>query len=296
MVLKTGPDEAACDLHVHTACSDGSASVEYVLDYAKRTGLRYIAVTDHDTFAGSRKARAAAGPGGPEVIPGAEISARDDKRGRNVHMLCYCPKDEDGLQRFMDDTLKRRRQQKLQMAWKISRLYPGFTVEAVEQQALESESIYECHIMQVLCDLGYTNTAIGPLMEELISSRGSCYVPNSYPSAREAAEAIRDAGGIAVVAHPEQFDSFALVEELAQSGLIQGVEVWHPRNSEAARTRLRQLARQYDLAETGGSDYHGQYAKTPTPLAKCTCTPQQAEKLKDRAGYGRKRTDRGKII
>ena len=269
----------AGDLHVHTVCSDSSASVEYVLDYAERIGLAYISVTDHDTLAGSGRALKLARPGGVKVIPGAEISARDERTGRNVHMLCYYPKDEAGLQSFLDETLARRRQQKLEMALKISRLYPGFTVEAVEELSGESGAVYECHLMQVLCNLGYTNTAIGPLMEELISSRGSCYVRGSYPSVDKVAEIIKDVGGIAVIAHPEQFDSFDLAEDFARRGLIQGVEVWHPRNSAAARVRLREMAGKYRLLETGGSDFHGQYAKRPNPLGACGCTLEQIERL-----------------
>lgn len=278
----TGKDRTVCDLHVHSTCSDSSASVEDILEYAGRLGLEYLAVTDHDTLAGSKKALAAGKPEGVTVIPGAEISTRDERTGRKVHMLCYYPKDESGLSDFMNETLKKRRGQKLEMAEKISRLYPGFSVEAVENLASKSESIYECHIMQVLCNLGYTNTAIGPLMDELISSRGSCYVKNSYPSAIKAAEVVRDAGGVAVIAHPEQFDSFDLVEELARDGLIQGVEVWHPRNSEAARRRLRELAGRYQLLETGGSDFHGQYAKRPHPPGACGCTVEQVQRLIDR--------------
>lgn len=250
-----------------------------MLDYAIRIGLKYIAVTDHDTLEGAGKA-AEAGKNRPiTVISGAELSTRDEETGRNVHLLCYLPEDAKGLCQFMNETLKNRRRQKLAMAEKIYHIYPAFEVDAVERQAKESMSLYECHIMQVLCNLGYTNTAIGPLMDELISSRGSCYIPSVYPSTKEAVRVIKDVGGIAVVAHPEQFDSFGLVEEYAKKGWIQGVEVCHPRNSLKARERLKELADKYSLLTTGGSDFHGQYAKNPHPLGACGCTVEEAECL-----------------
>ena len=95
----------------------------------------------------------------------------------------------------------------------------------------------------------------------------------------ELLQIIESKGLIPVIAHPEQFDSFDLAEDFARRGLIQGVEVWHPRNSVEARARLREMAGQYRLLETGGSDFHGQYAKRPNPLGACGCTLEQIERL-----------------
>ena len=204
--------QPACDLHVHTVLSDASRTVRQVMDYARQIGLSYIAITDHDTLAGTEEALELGEEYGIRVIPGTEISTRNENTGRTVHMLCYRPKDRAGLQSFLDVTLENRRQQKLAIAANVQKKYPLVTPALVEEYARQSQSIYECHIMQILCDLGYTSTAIGELMSSLISSKGSCFVPGKYPTTREAARAIRDCGGIAVVAHAEQFDSFALVE------------------------------------------------------------------------------------
>lgn len=268
-----------CDLHTHTVLSDASRTVGQVMAYAQAIGLRYLAVTDHDTLAGTGEALELGEKYGIRVIPGTEISTRDENTGRTVHMLCYRPRDREGLQAFLDITLKNRRRQKLAMAAKVQEIYPLLTPEMVEEYARNSRSIYECHIMQPLCDLGYTNTAIGTLMSELISSKGSCYVPGKYPTTKEAARAVRECGGIAVVAHAEQFDSFDLIEEYARQGWIQGVEVNHPRNSEKSRKRLRETAEKYGLLVTGGSDYHGQYARQPHPLGACGCTQEEARRL-----------------
>ena len=272
-----------CDLHTHTVLSDASRTVGQVLEYARKIGLKYLAVTDHDTLAGTNEALELGEKYGIQVIPGAEISTRDENTGRTVHMLCYRPKDREGLQAFLDVTLKNRRRQKLAMAAKVQEIYPLLTPELVEKYARDSQSIYECHIMQPLCDLGYTNTAIGELMSDLISSKGSCYVPGKYPTTKEAARAAQECGGIAVVAHADQFDSFDLVEEYARQGWIQGVEVNHPRNSRESRIRLRETAEKYGLLVTGGSDYHGQYARRPHPLGACGCTEEEARRLTEYA-------------
>ncbi|TCL77026.1 hypothetical protein EDC14_1001311 [Hydrogenispora ethanolica] len=259
------------DLHCHSLCSDGSLSVADILAYAQRIGLDYVAITDHDTLAGVERARVIGQALGVGVIPGVEISCRDDQRDRPVHMLCYFPRDPVTLQAFLDRTLRSRAATKRQMIAKIMARYP-VTLEHIERYSSQSQSIYESHIMQALADLGYTNVAIGPLMEELISSRGSCYVPNRYPDVREVARLIRQVGGIAVMAHPGQFDSADLLEELAAAKMVRGVEYNHPRNDAATRARIGAIAERYRLIATGGSDFHGPYAKVPHPLGSFTCS------------------------
>lgn len=268
-----------CDLHVHTTHSDASRTVAQVMEYAAMIGLQYIAITDHDTMAGVDEAEELGGKLGVKVIPGVEMSTLDEESGRNVHLLCYLPKDRQMIDAFLENTLRWRREQKLEMARRVHELYPLVTPELVEKYARNSESIYECHVMQPLCDFGYTNVAIGELMSSLISSRGSCYVPKRYPTTKEAAEVIRAAGGLPVVAHAEQFDSFNLIERYAKNGLLAGVEVWHPRNSEDSRKRLLDIAKKYQLLTTGGSDFHGQYTKKPHPLGFCGCQVEDAQAL-----------------
>lgn len=271
--------ENDCDLHVHTTYSDASRNVREVMEYAKMIGLKYIAITDHDTMAGVEEAEYLGEALGVKVIPGVEISSRDEETGRSVHVLCYNPQDCKLLESFLKKTRERRQEQKLKMVDKIREIYPLLNREVVKKYAENSKSIYECHIMQPLCDMGYTNTAVGELMVSLISSKGSCFVPSRYPKTKEVINLIRHVGGVAVIAHAQQFNSFELIERYARENLIRGVEVWHPRNDEESRQRLLMIAKRYKLLLTGGSDYHGQYARNPKPLGFCGCSINDAERI-----------------
>jgi len=65
----------ACDLHVHTSYSkDGESSVEEILRQAEAEGLDAIAITDHDSVEGAKKALAIPSP--VLVIPGIEVSTK----------------------------------------------------------------------------------------------------------------------------------------------------------------------------------------------------------------------------
>ena len=81
------------DLHTHTLASDGSDAPAAVVQKAAALGLRAVAVTDHDTFAGLPEARAAGQRCGIEVVPGVELSTVWG--GEEVHLLGYFMDTED---------------------------------------------------------------------------------------------------------------------------------------------------------------------------------------------------------
>lgn len=270
-----------CDLHIHSTNSDGSMNVQDIVYYAKKCGLKYIAVSDHDTMHGVQAAIEVGKKIGIEVVPALETTAIDKKRNRSVHILGYYPKYPDILESFLAKTLLNRKEQKLEMIKKIQEYYPLVELKHVERYAKMSQSIYESHIMQTMCDLGYTNTAIGSLMDELISKKGSCYVPSKYPSVDEVIHIMDQARAIIVIAHPEQFDSFELAEELAKSNKIHGLELDHPRNHQISRERIKKLSKQYHLILTGGSDFHGQYSKNPNIIGSFGCSRKVIQQMKD---------------
>ena len=85
------------DLHVHTTLSDGSLGVEDVIAQAKRIGLDFISITDHDTMSSISRAKVLGDRYGIQAIPGVELTAWDKTRGRKVHILCYAPQKPDRL-------------------------------------------------------------------------------------------------------------------------------------------------------------------------------------------------------
>jgi len=266
------------DLHNHSFLSDGVLSIKDIVYYSKKISLDYISITDHDTLAGVMQAYTLGEKIGISVIPGVEISTVDYQTNRSVHILCYFPKDIFKLQGFLNKILINREHAKRQMAQMLIEEYP-ITMKHIERYSSKSQSMYETHIMQSLADLGYTNVVIGDLYKELLSKNGKYYVQITYPSVYEALNIIKEVGGIAVMAHPGQFDSIELLEKLAEQKLIQGVEYNHPRNSEEVRKQIKNIAEKYDLIMTGGTDFHGYYSNSPHPIGSFTCPEGEVERL-----------------
>lgn len=266
------------DLHCHSIHSDGSNTVEQIVDFALRRGLTHIALTDHDTMAGVDEITRCAAQKGLCVIPGVECTSTDYRRNRPVHLLCYFPKDRESLTYFLNVTLENRRIAKMEMVQKLKKLYP-ITDEDVMRLSQKSASIHEVHLMQAIADMGYTPTVCGPLLTELIGKNGSCYVPVKYPDIMDTVNMIRKAGGLAVLAHPGQFNSLELAQELCEQGLLDGIECYHPRNTPEVTTYCLDLVKRYRLVETGGTDFHGMYSSKPKPVGTCTTEGHQLLRL-----------------
>lgn len=256
------------DLHCHTKLSDGTMGIDDILVLAKRSGVTTLAITDHDCLAGTVRARMIGERYGVTVIPGVELTCTDPKRKNKAHMLCYFPDSPERLEGLCKrNTIIRKSAGKL-MALKAAKLFP-ITPEFIVKCATGSTNIFKQHIMQALLESGYTTTIFGELFDSLFKKDGknSILVESTFPSPQETLEAIHDAGGIAVLAHPGFYDNFELLDELIELGL-DGVEVWHPENSPEQQEYLKKKAKKHKLVMTGGSDFHGAYNAYPVKLGE----------------------------
>ena len=268
------------DLHCHTKLSDGSCGLEDLIYYGKRAGLDVISVTDHDTMAGVARATVLGKRYGLDVIPGVEISSYDPDNGRRVHILCYFPQKPERLEALLHRTISSRTQAGKVMLERAMKMYP-ITEEHVLRYANSSKSIYKVHIMQALIDMGYDCMIYGDLFKQLFSSKSPYNItePVNYPTVYEALDFVRIAKGIPVMAHPVIYDSWELLEKLAKEKRLMGVEVDHPKHSGEDKKKLRELAEEYGLLCTGGTDFHGFYRKSAQPLASCLTLEEDLKRL-----------------
>ena len=262
------------DLHCHTSLSDGSVGIEEVISNAKLVGLHFIAITDHDSMSSFSRSRVLGERYGIEVIQGVELSAYDTKRSRKVHILCYLPKKPDRLVAICNRTTEQRKKAGIEMAKRVMHKYP-IAAERITRYSFSSKCIYRQHIMHALMDAGYALSIYGEEYDKLFGpGEHSCNVSIQYPDVYEVLEIVHSAGGIAVLAHPRVYDSFDLLDELLKQKLLDGIEVWHPRNQKGDSEHLLNLALEHNLIPTGGSDFHGMYNSSLTNVGKCY-TPQK---------------------
>ncbi len=271
----------AGDLHTHSQYSDGSQIASGLPAMAAALALSTIAISDHDSILSVRYAHENPMQNGVKLIPATELTAYDPVNKHRVHLLVYYPDDCPALQAHCETMAQRRHAVHLQSSIEIEAIYPQYKTEQALQYVKESGVLYKCNIMTALRELGLANNVYGEEYHALFGSvpRGVVLHDIDYLPLSEVLETIRACRGVVVLAHPSVYKSMPLLRQLAADGLIDGVEIEHPRNTEADKAECRALVERYELIATGGTDFHGSYRKHPLPLATCTTSEDQIARI-----------------
>lgn len=274
------------DLHSHTTVSDGVLEPEELVELAAQRGIRYLAITDHDTTDGLPRAQARARRLPPLfLIPGVELST--DVPWGEVHLLGYFidydnPEFQATLSRFRESRKGRARK----MVEKLCQMGLSIEWERVLEQAGEG-AIGRPHVAQTLVEKGYA-ASVQEAFAKYIGRDGPAYVERDKLTPAQAVGLIDSVRGLPVLAHPgEVVDIEDLLGTLKDVGLV-GMEVYYDRYPPETVDRLAELARRFDLIPCGGSDYHGEGLGARTELGSVDVPVESAEKLlelsKRRAG------------
>lgn len=269
----------SADLHCHTKLSDGSLGIEEIISFAAKKGLKTIAITDHDCLAGTVRGKVIGARNGVQVIPGVELSSTYEEAGKNLHILCYLSDSPDILEGLCKrNSLSRKRATHFMML-QVAKRY-SIPPEFISKCAMGSTNLFKKHIMQSLIECGYADSFNGDVYRQLFTkdSEDNILITPKYESTKNVIDAIHEAGGIAVLAHPCPSDCVDLIDDLAKIGL-DGVEVNHPSASDEQKAELRKIAEKSKLLITGGSDFHGLYNEYRVSLGDYTISDDELHSL-----------------
>ncbi len=282
------------DLHTHTTASDGTHTPTQLVERAIERGLKVLGIADHDTIAGLAEGIAAGQRLGLEIVPGVEFSLRHeyDKDFVGIHLLGYFINPEaPGLVEVIEKVLQGRIDQKVKQI-KILQSF-GFDIPVAEVFAKVTGVPGRPHIAAVLMERnpGHFET-IQQIFDQYLGTHAKAHTGRSFSlTLGQAVEIIKQAGGVAVFAHPGAYRDAAIdpIQAIrnAKAEGVEGVEVFYPYNDNHRPVgkggswvaRIEALALELELLQTGGTDFHGRPHET-IDLGDMGLTSQQFIHLK----------------
>jgi predicted metal-dependent phosphoesterase TrpH len=253
------------DLHTHTNASDGTFAPGELVRAALDAGLEALAVSDHDTFAGYDLAAPIARELGLPLVCAVEISTRlrrnGRSRGKSVHVLGYfLDGPPPGFRAWLETQQASRRDRNRRLAARLQSFGVNVTLEEVE--SLGRTIAGRPHFARIMRDKGFVAT-LQQAFDLYLGETAKAYVRRDEPSLVEGVRRVREAGGLASLAHPVRISrDLAVIEDVVartrDAGLA-ALEVYHSDHTPAASAAYIALARRYDLALTGGTDFHGDH-------------------------------------
>lgn len=259
------------DMHTHTFYSDGQYSPDELIQKAKEAGITTLAITDHDTLLGVQNITINPEELGIEVIPGIELSVKSPS-GR-MHLLGHNLDIWDKkLNERMVDLHNRSLYSVSAVICQLKKDYGiTFTTEEILSILNKKENIGRPDVAKLLIKYGYVDTVQEGFAKYLNDAYANCGDITKGLSQEESIRLIKEANGLASLAHPhtlkmskEELDQF--VGQLVEYGL-DGIECFHSNHTPEMVEEYLNLAKKYNLLVTGGSDYHGPAIKPKVSLA-----------------------------
>lgn len=257
------------DLQAHSWHSDGELAPSEVVIRAAEAGVALLALTDHDTVAGVAEARRAASGLSLELVAATELSAVD-QGGQDLHILGYGLDHTDAtLARRLADFRADRRRRGEVMGAALRAL--GFELDDTEiaERRRTGATVGRPHLAQAVMACASNRPRLDEeqitdpesFLEAYLIEGRAAFRPREYPSVAEAVNAIHDAGGLAVWAHPfwdvaEPARVLADIDRFRALGL-DGVEAFYVTHTREQTQLLADRCEALGLLSTGSSDFHG---------------------------------------
>lgn len=251
-----------CDLHTHSIYSDGTWTPTEIIAEAQRIGLSAVALTDHNTVEGLTELFRAAEGTGVETIGGVEFSTDYLDVELHIVALFVKPQHFSAISERVAELDKRKEESNIALAAALTA--GGYEVDYEEIKARTPKGhVNRAHFASALLEKGYVQS-IPEAFERLLSKTGGFYNQPKRLEVFETLEFLREIGCSSVLAHPfQELDEEGVRQflTLAKPHGLDGMETEYAKYDDAQVARLKAIAKEFDMKESGGSDFHGDRRK-----------------------------------
>ena len=246
-----------CDLHSHSTVSDGTLTPAELILRAHENQVELFALTDHDATEGLHEAAAAAEKVGLEFVPGIELSVTWSHQTIHIVGLGIDP-DDMVLNQGLKVLREFREERGARIAEKLEKAGFENALDGAKKYS-NGEILSRTHFAQYIVEQGKAKDVRQVFKRYLVNGKPG-YVSGQWASLEEALSWIHGAGGLAVIAHPARYKISAtrlrqLITEFKELGGI-GFEAISGSHSADEELRMTQLANQFELYISKGSDFH----------------------------------------
>lgn len=246
------------DLHCHSTVSDGTLPPETLAQRAKTNGVELWALTDHDEVSGQQRAQAAAQALGLPYLTGVEVSVTFASVTVHIVGLGFDP-EHPALVQGLANTRGGRGARAQEMSEQLAKAGIQGAYEGARKFVGNPELISRTHFARFLVENGYCKDT-NEVFRKYLTEGKPGFVPHRWAQLGDAVRWIREAGGVAVIAHPARYDhspthEYALFSEFQAHG-GQAVEVVTGSHSASEAVKYAEMAVELGLAASRGSDFH----------------------------------------
>ena len=252
------------DFHTHSLASDGALTPLELVRRAKAAGVRQFALTDHDTTAGYLSVRHTSEADEVGLISGVELSCRWATTTVHVVGLNF---DADASQiiAVVEQLTQAREERAKKIAMRLAGVGIDGALEGAKAIANESQ-IGRPHFATWMVEAGAVNS-VTEAFDKYLGAGKIGDVKMFWPPLSDVVQAITQAGGVAILAHPLKYRLTgmklrALINDFKAAG-GGAIEVLNGRQPETDLKRLSQLAEGNGLMCSVGSDFHRDFEYGP---------------------------------
>jgi predicted metal-dependent phosphoesterase TrpH len=246
------------DLHCHSTVSDGTLTPEALAARAKANGVELWSLTDHDEVGGQHRAMAAARSLGLAYLTGVEISVTFLHITVHIVGLGFDP-NHPALVQGLQATRGGRGARAREMSDQLATVGIRGAYEGALKYVGNPELISRTHFARFLVESGVCKETHEVFRKYLTEGKPG-FVPHRWATLGDAVRWIREAGGVAVIAHPARYDltptqEFALFSEFKHHG-GSAVEVVTGSHAPSEYPKYADMALEFGLTASRGSDFH----------------------------------------
>lgn len=270
------------DLHTHTTASDGTLTPGELIEEASKSSLKVLAITDHDTIYGVKKAITASRNIDISIIPGIELSCGwvdADGNEMSAHVLgLYIDLDSEPFNKLLQSQKQHRFNRAMKMLDLLERENLDVSEIRHEFENSPDKVLGRPHVARYLLEKKYISN-FQEAFNKYISRGKPAYVPKDPLEPSMAISAIHEANGIAILAHPGLIVDWEKTWGYLHNLDWDGFETYYSEHSPKQVAFFEKIINENNWLSTGGSDFHGHYGKHKNRLGKYGLNKDQYEDL-----------------